>query len=100
MYFPSVSMITALCYTLAMCVAYITFATYVNLESMDGFVLILHVINYCVGMWVILFILAFGQMVLCGAFATWYWNEKRDLVPKYAVFRCSKIVLRYVSRLN
>lgn len=42
----------------------------------SAFSSVFYVINGLVLWWVLLFISAFGEMVLAGIFATWYWSSK------------------------
>ncbi|KAL7306607.1 hypothetical protein TKK_0001292 [Trichogramma kaykai] len=98
MFYPTVSIVSALCYVLGICCAYVTFATYINIEGIEGMgflTFLMHIINSLVGFWVVLFIVVFGQMVSSGAFATWYWHQHKSDIPKYTVFRCIKIISRY-----
>lgn len=46
--------------------------------------------------WVLFFISAFGQMVLAGTFATWYWSLKKSNVPFLALTDSLTRTLRWV----
>ncbi|KAK3877288.1 hypothetical protein Pcinc_017991 [Petrolisthes cinctipes] len=56
----------------------------------------LHIYNVFALFWTMFFVSAFGEMVLAGAFASWYWalNKPKD-VPTFAVTASLGRTLRY-----
>ncbi|XP_050713800.1 choline transporter-like protein 4 isoform X4 [Eriocheir sinensis] len=54
-----------------------------------------HVYNVFGLFWSMFFISAFGEMVLAGAFASWYWVHDKSRVPTFAVTNSVGRTLRY-----
>lgn len=54
-----------------------------------------HVYNVFALFWSMFFVSAFGEMVLAGAFASWYWVFDKSRVPTFAVTMSLGRTLRY-----
>lgn len=55
-------------------------------------------INIVGGFWGVFFASAFGEMVLAGTFATWYWTFKKTNVPFFTLTESFYRAIRYFKK--
>ncbi|XP_059489067.1 choline transporter-like 2 isoform X2 [Neocloeon triangulifer] len=61
----------------------------------DAIITWFHTYNIVGLFWGLFFVSAFGEMVLAGTFATWYWTFKKENVPFYTVTSAFFRTIRY-----
>ncbi|CAL4166186.1 unnamed protein product, partial [Meganyctiphanes norvegica] len=63
--------------------------------EVEPFIPRLHIYNVFALFWTLFFVDAFGEMVLAGAFASWYWTFNKSNTPTFAVTASVGRTLRY-----
>jgi len=63
--------------------------------EVEAFIPRLHIFNVFALFWTLFFVDAFGEMVLAGAFASWYWTFNKSNTPTFAVTYSVGRTLRY-----
>ncbi|XP_066993399.2 choline transporter-like 2 [Anabrus simplex] len=64
-------------------------------RELDTYLDYMHVLNIFGFFWGLFFMSAFGEMVLAGTFATWYWTFKKSDVPFFTLTHSLLRTLRY-----
>ncbi|XP_068447433.1 choline transporter-like protein 5-B isoform X2 [Clinocottus analis] len=72
------------------------FAFYGGESVYHRYILVLHICNLFMFLWLVNFIIALGQYTLAGAFASYYWAlEKHADIPEYPLFSSFVQAIRY-----
>ncbi|OXU16264.1 hypothetical protein TSAR_012620, partial [Trichomalopsis sarcophagae] len=70
------------------CIAYLATPSYIYF---------FHIINLIFGLWLVTVIFYFGQMILSGTFATWYWTTNKKSIGFTTVSRNAVTIMKNIG---